>query len=178
MIVLFADNTEEMAQNKLLLLYIIKKSPYNFSKHQLNEFILEKAYMNYFYLQQYLSELVDSELIEISIIDDEPRYVISEKGDLALNYFDGKIPEKMKLELAEEFQTHKSMKKRETQVLSEYFPKEDNQYMVNLKLVENDDTLFSLYIDVPSIEQAKIVCKTWEEKTDSIYMNIMNMFID
>lgn len=175
---MFDDNTEEMAQNKLILLYIIKESPYSFSKHKLNEFVLEKGYMNYFYLQQYLSELVESELIEISLIDDEPKYIISEKGDLALNYFDGKIPEKMKIELTEEFQAHKSLKIKETQVLAEYFPKEDNQYMVNLKLVENDNTLFSLYIDVASVEQAEMICQTWKEKTDSIYMDIINMFIN
>lgn len=175
---MFDNNTEEMAQNKLLLLYIIKKSPYTFSKHELNEFILEKGYMNYFYLQQYLSELVDSKLIEISIIDDESKYVISEKGDLTLKYFDGKIPEKMKNELEEEFQAHKSLKTQETQVLAEYFPKEDNQYMVNLKLVENDDVLFSLYIDVASLEQAEMICETWKNKTESIYTNIINMFIN
>lgn len=175
---MFADSTEEMAQNKLLLLYIIKKSPYTFSKHQLNEFILEKGYMNYFYLQQYLGELVESELIEVSIIDDESKYIISEKGDLALNYFDGKIPDNMKIELEKEFETNKTSQIRETQVLAEYFPKEDNQYMVNLKLVENDDVLFSMYIDVASIEQAKIVCDKWKQDPDSIYMNIMNMFME
>src|SRR5699024_10019750 len=123
------NNTEEMAQNKLLLLYIIKKSPYTFSKHQLNEFILEKGFMNYFYLQQYLSELVESELIELSLMDDESKYTISEKGDIALNYFDGKIPSKIKSEVEEEFQTHRTLKKKETQVLAEYYPKEDAQYM-------------------------------------------------
>ncbi len=29
---MFTDNTAEMAQNKLLLLYIINESPYSFSK--------------------------------------------------------------------------------------------------------------------------------------------------
>lgn len=170
-------NTEKMAQNKLILLYIIKQSPHAFSKHELNEFILDKEYMNYFFLQQYLGELIDSDLIKLKTIDDTPKYIISEQGDLTLNYFNETIPKNLKKELEKEFQTHKKLKQREKQIVAEHYPKEDGQYMVNLKLVENEDVLFSLYIDVPSIEQAKEICKTWEENTNSIYANIMNMFI-
>ena len=45
---MFTENTEELAQNKLLLLYIVKKASYSFSKEELTEFILGKEYMNYF----------------------------------------------------------------------------------------------------------------------------------
>ena len=171
-------NTEEMAQNKLILLYIIKKSPHAFSRHELNEFILDKEYMNYFFLQQYLGELVESNLIELKTIDGKSKYTISKQGNLTLNYFDEKVPKKMKEELAKEFKAHKILQEREKQVSAEYFPKENGQYIVNLKLVENDNVLFSLYLDVSSVDQAKIVCKLWKEDPNSIYANIMNMFIE
>lgn len=171
-------NTEEMAQNKLILLYIIKRSPHAFSKHELNEFILDKEYMNYFFLQQYLTELIESNLIELKTIDEKPTYTISEQGNLTLNYFDERVPKRMKEDLEKEFKTHKSLKQREKQVTAEYFPKEDGQYIVNLKLVENENVLFSLYIDVSSVEQAKLVCNSWKKDTNSIYANIMNMFIE
>lgn len=170
-------NTEKMAENKLILLYIIKQSPYAFSKHELNEFILDKEYMNYFFLQQYLGELIDSELIKLETIDNTSKYIISEQGDLTLEYFNDNIPKSLKEELEKEFQIHKELQEKEKQIVAEYYPKEDGQYIVNLKLVENEDVLFSLYIDVPSIEQAEGICKSWKENTNSIYANIMNMFI-
>lgn len=175
---MFIDNTEEIAQNKLLLLYIINKSPYTFSKNQLNEFILEKNYMNYFFLQQYLSELVDSGLIEITTEENEAKYLISEKGRLTLKYFDTKIPNDIKEELEEEFNSNKILQKKESQVLADYFPRENSQYTVNLKLVENEDILFSLYLNVASEEQAQMICKGWKDRTDDIYINIINMLIE
>ncbi len=174
---MFMDNTEEIAQNKLLLLYIIKKSPYKFSKTQLNEFILEKNYINFFFLQQYLSELVESNLISIIDNDGESHYEITEKGNTTLKYFNTKIPEDIKLELEEEFNFHRSLQKKESQVISEFFQRENGQYTVNLRLVENEDVLFSLYLNVASEDQAQLICNAWKDRTDSIYMDIINMLI-
>ena len=69
------------------------------------------------------------------------------------------------------------IKKQETQIISEYFEKENNQFNVNLKLVENEDTLFSLYLSVGSSDQAESICKIWKDDPDSIYQGIVNMFI-
>ena len=61
---MFNDNTEELAQNKLILLYIIDKSQSSLSNSQITEIVLEDNYMNYFLIQQFLSELVKSKFIE------------------------------------------------------------------------------------------------------------------
>ncbi|MDR7870409.1 MAG: DUF4364 family protein [Tissierellaceae bacterium] len=175
---MFVDNSEEMAQNKLLLLYIIKESPNNFSRNELTEFILEKNYMNFFSIQQYISELIDSAFIENINVDEKQQYRITEKGDIALNYFISKIPEKTKKDLEVEFKSQKIQKKKETQVFSEYFQREDGQFIVNLKLVENSDTLFSLYLNVASKEQAEMISDSWKEKTDLIYSETIKLLID
>ena len=44
---MFTENTEELAQNKLLLLFIINKSK-PLTNEEITEFILENNYMNYF----------------------------------------------------------------------------------------------------------------------------------
>ncbi|MBC8591297.1 DUF4364 family protein [Wansuia hejianensis] len=175
---MFSDTTEELAQNKLLLLYTIKMSPSSFTKEQLVEHLLEKDYLNYFSIQQYLSELIEGKFIQLLDEEQGKRYNILEKGKLTLDYFSSKIPEKIKEELEKDFNAYKSDLIKETQVVAEYFEKENNQYMVNLKLVENEEVLFSLYLNVASIEQAKMICTSWKEKTDSIYLDVINMFIE
>ena len=92
---MFTENTEELAQNKLLLLYIVKKASYSFSKEELTEFILGKEYMNYFLIQQYLIELQESGFINTEDSTEE-RILLLEKGDLALEYFESKIPQNFK----------------------------------------------------------------------------------
>ncbi len=171
------NNTEELAQNKLILLYIINKAPSKFTKQGLNNFILERNYMNYFFLQQYLAELIKSKFI-FTVSGDEDTFEISRDGKLALDYFEYKLPKKLKEDLAKEFEIRQDIEKKESEVVAEYYPKEDGQYIVNIKLIENEDTLFSLYLNVSTIEQAEHVCESWKTRTDEIYMNVFDMFID
>lgn len=174
---MISNNTEEVAQNKLLLLYILKMSPDNLTNNELTEFILRKEYMNYFAIQQYLGELADGELIQIYGEDEKKGYKVLEKGEISLNLFESKIPEKIIQELAAEFKIQELVMARETEVVGEFYPKENDQYSVNLKLVENDETLFSLYFDVASEAQAENFCTIWKENTETIYQNILNQFI-
>lgn len=175
---MFSGNNEELAQNKLLLLYIIRESNYGFTKDQITEFVLEKDYMNFFSIQQYLSELIDSGFIVLVENDEKQEYKLLEKGNIALDYFNSKIPNKIKENLESEFHFQKIQQKKETQVLSEHYKREDGQYVVNLKLVENDDTLFSLYLTVATIEQAEIISNAWKERTESIYSETIQLLIE
>jgi len=174
---MISSNTEEVAQNKLLLLYILKMSPNKLTNNELTEFILDRGYMNYFALQQYLGEMVEGELIEFINEADDKNYLILEKGEMSLDLFKNKIPEKIIQELTNEFKLQVLTNVKETQVIGEYYPKENDQYSVNLKLVENDETLFSLYFDVASEAQGEKFCKLWKDNTESIYQNILNLFI-
>lgn len=171
-------NTEELAQNKLLLLYIIKFSNRSFTNNELTEFVLERNYMNYFFIQQYLSELVVSNFIEKVNIDSREIYKLLEKGEMALSYFEDRIPNSIKEELDREFNRFKIESKRETQVISDYYQKENNLFVVNLKLVENEDVLFSLYLDVASKEQAELICEKWKKDTEHIYKNIIKLLTE
>lgn len=168
---MFSDTTEELAQSKLLLLYIIKMFPYNLTKDQLVEYILKNDLLNYFSIQQYLSELVDAGFLDIV----EEMYGITEKGNQTLKYFSKKIPSKIKETLEEDFINHEKSKERQTQVVGEYYQKENGQYMANIKLVENEDILFSLYLDVANLEQAQSICQSWEDNTEEIYMDIIKI---
>ncbi|WP_353092561.1 DUF4364 family protein [Tissierella praeacuta] len=175
---MFIENTEELAQNKLLLLYIIKSSPNPFTNGEIIEFVLEKNYMNFFLVQQYLIELVDSKFVELISDDEKEVYNILEKGEVALSYFEDRISNKVKEELNKEFNQIEKENKIKTQVLTDYYEKANNQYVVNLKLIENEDTLFSLYLDVSTKKHVELICNKWKENPGFIYQNIINILID
>ncbi|MBW4829713.1 MAG: DUF4364 family protein [Clostridiaceae bacterium] len=174
---MFIDSTEELAQNKLLLLYIIDKSEIPLTNGQITEFVLENNYMNYFLVQQFLSELTRSKFIEYSRQEEKERYTILKKGKLTLDYFIHKIPDEIKNDIDKKFEVKKEELKRETQIIGDYFKKNENEYVVNLKLVEKDCTLFSLYLNVVSSEQAKMICNNWKSNPDKIYQEILNTLI-
>lgn len=54
-------DTEELAENKLLLLYILSEAGIPLSKNQVTQVVLENSLMNYFSMQQFLAELVQKD---------------------------------------------------------------------------------------------------------------------
>lgn len=171
------ENTEDLAQNKLLLLYIIEKSAKPFAKDELVQFILEKNYMNYFLIQQYLGELLSSNFIELVQSDSKEVYIISQSGKETLSYFKDRISNTVKDDLKNQFGKKEKSDLIQTQVLCDFYEKENSQHVVNIKLVENDDTLFSLYLDVVTKKQAEVICEQWKNNTEYIYKNIIELLI-
>ena len=76
-----------------------------------------------------------------------------------------------------DFESFSYKKRKETEVIAEYFLKENQEYMVNLKLVENEESLFSIYISVTSSEEAESMCDKWKNDTESLYKNILKLFM-
>ena len=52
------DDTLDLAENKLLLLYIFRELDVPVTRNLITEIILENNFLNYFILQPYLSELI------------------------------------------------------------------------------------------------------------------------
>ncbi|NMA86412.1 MAG: DUF4364 family protein [Tissierellia bacterium] len=175
---MFFDNTQELAQNKLLLLYIVNESYTPLSNEKITEIVLEKDYMNYFLIQQYLSELVETDFIACENDGDKKLYKILDKGKTTLYYFQDRLPDDLKNEISLKFNQVKEEEKSSKEIVSEYFKKDNNQYLVNLKLIENMETLFSLYLDVPTEKQAKQLSEKWKSNPEYIYVNILNLLLD
>ena len=56
--------SEPLTLYKLIILYMLEKVDFPLTNAQISGFILDKGYTTYFHLQQAISELIDSELIE------------------------------------------------------------------------------------------------------------------
>ena len=175
---MFAKDSEELVQNKLLLLYIIDKSEGSLTNEEITEFLLENDYINYFLIQQYLSELMESGFIECINKKNKKIYTLLDRGKATLFYFEDRISSKIKEEFSAKFITIKKNKERSAQVIGEYFKKDINKYIVNLKLVENNEALLSLYLNVTTDNQAEMICNTWKNNTEIIYKGILNMLVD
>lgn len=177
---MFYDDTTELAQNKLLLLYILDKIDMPMENSQITQFVLENNYMNYFSTQQYISELIDSNFIEVQYNKNNSKksYKLSDSGKSALAYFDNRIPTKLKKEIDGKYIKKKKELINETQIVADYYKKSDSQYIINLKVIEKDITLFALSLNVVSNKQAKRICDNWKKNPDQIYQKILDMLIN
>ncbi|MCG8539846.1 MAG: DUF4364 family protein [Clostridia bacterium] len=175
---MFSDNSKEEAQSKLLLLYIFDKFEIPITNNQITDFIMENDLINYFILQQFLSELVNTSLLEYSNNEEHYYYLITEKGKDTLNYFKDRLPNKLLDKLDQSIHKTKKILLKETQISANYKKRSKNDYLVELKVVENDIILIDLKLDVVSNKQAKIICDNWKNKAQDIYGEIIKLLID
>lgn len=172
------ESSTELAENKLIVLYVLKRIKHPLSNTQLTEIILENNFINYFTLQQYISELITSEFIKYEIINDKNLITLTEKGDSVLSFFTERIT-LIKKEIIDQYISSKlDTIKKELTIYSDYTLGKDDSFIVDLKALEGDSLLMELKLSVPSKKQAVSICNKWKDNPSSYYTHIINSFFN
>lgn len=174
---MFSNNTQQQAEQKLILLHILHEFSIPLTNTQITEFVMEKDYMNYFSLQQYLGELVSSHMLEYSASNDQYFYLLTEKGKNTLHYFKDRLSTDMVVSIQKSVDLKKQMLLKEMQITAEYTKRKENEYIVDLKVVESDITLIDLKLSVVTNKHAKQLCEKWKNEAPSLYGEIINLLI-
>ncbi|NLM05145.1 MAG: DUF4364 family protein [Clostridiales bacterium] len=173
---MFVNTPEQLAENKLLLLYILSEFNMPLTNTQLTEFVLENDIMNYFMLQQFLSELNEADFIVGDMENPNQLISITKKGIITLNYFLNRISNSYQEKVTSLVNLKKESLKPNTIIKSKYKTLLDNSYMVYLSIVENDIPIINLKFNIKDKEKAKYICKKWNEDALNISNNIFNLF--
>ena len=173
------ESSSELAENKLLMLYVLKSIKDPISNTQLTEIILENNFMNYFTFQQYLAELEDSRFVEYHEANDKKLLALTEKGDNVLSFFKDRIsPSKIAI-IVEYIKDKIGSIKKELTIQADYtLGESDDSFIVDLKAIEDQSLLMELKLSVPTKNQATSICKKWKENPSEIYNNIINILIN
>lgn len=174
---MFGD-TSDLAENKLLLLYILDKIKLPISNIQITQIILENNFMNYFTLHQYISELVASKFLDYTAEESKHRLVITDNGSKVLSMFGERLSKKKTDIIDKYLKTHIEKIKKEITISADYTIEGNSSYIVNLKAEENNIILIDLKINVPTSKQANELCSKWKNNSAEIYNNIMQQLID
>lgn len=172
------ENSAELAENKLLVLYVIKSLRQPISKTQLTEIILENNFINYFTLQQYISELETSEFVEYVEKNNKKLITITNKGENVLSIFNDRISP-IKRDIIDNYisKTIEAIKKELT-IHSDYTIEKNNSFIVNLKALEDEMLLMDLKISVPTKKQATSLCSRWKENPSEIYTKLVQLLFN
>lgn len=173
------ENSADLAENKLLVLYVMESLKQPITNTQLTEIILENNFINYFTLQQYISELVSSDFLKYELINDKNLIQITEKGLKTLSFFSDRISAIKKKIIDDYLLSMIDSIKKELTIHSDYTLGKDDTFIVNLKALENDNLLINLDVSVPNKKQALDLCNKWNENPSDIYNKIMlSLFSD
>lgn len=169
------ENTTELAENKLLLLYVLEVLNRPISNTQLTEIVLENNLINYFTLQQYISELDSSQFISYKDVNEKKLLIITKKGESVLSFFKDRISPS-KIAIINSYLNDKlDLIKKELTVQSDYSIEKNDSFLVDLKALEDNATLMELKISVPTKKQAISLCSRWQNNPSDIYTNIVNL---
>ena len=172
------ESSSELAENKLLMLYVLKAINEPISNTQLTEIILENNFINYFTFQQYLSELEESKFVEYHKANDKNLLVLTKQGDTVLSLFKSRLSPS-KTSLIDQYIKEKIESiKKELTIHADYTLGDNDSFIVDLKAVENQSLLMELKLSVPSKNQAVAICSKWKDNPAEIYNSIINIFIN
>ena len=172
-----SDNTTTLAENKVLILYILNLINGEFRQDDLFKIITSINDVNYFYFKQVLNDLIDSNLVGAYTKDDEPVIKITSEGKNAYLLTKDVLPGIMKLKADNIFAKEFPSIEEEASVIAEFFPKSENEYIIKCKIVENNETIFEVKTFAGSRERAKRLVDNWKQNATSIYPQILNLLL-
>ena len=173
---LTSDN-ETLAENKVLILYILNKIDKPVNNDELLQLVLSIEDMNYFYFQQFLLDLPENKYIETSKPDEnsEQIYRLTQSGKETLELTKDLIPGIIKLKIDSTIKGELQDIEEEVSIISEFTPEDDGGFIVTCKVVENNKTIFEVSASAASREQAKFISDNWKENAIDIYPNMINL---
>ena len=164
---------QTLAEDKILILYILKKVGKPLSHKELLELILAVADINYFYFQQFLSDLLDDKYI-IKCDEEHDLYELTDEGIEALNLTIDLIPGITKLKIDSHFKESLDSIKDKFSISAQYSHIAEKDFLVTCKIIENHTDIFKLETHVGSKEQASLIVNNWNQNSTEIYPEILH----
>nr|WP_294490612.1 DUF4364 family protein [uncultured Mediterraneibacter sp.] len=159
---------------KLIILYMLNKVDFPLTTSQISEFVLDKGYTTYFKLQEALSELADSGLIQTETTHNRTLYHLTENGAETILYFDRKLSSAIRKDIDDFLREKQYDLKEEASVKADYYLNVRREYEVRCRIEENGSCLIDLKLTVPTEQEAEAIANRWNTKSQEIYTLLLS----
>ena len=176
------ESDYKAVENKLLLLYLIDKMELPLSRSQVTEHVQQADYMDYYTLQQTLSEMVEGGYLDTTQDQTQDnvttRYTITGEGQTTLEYFEKHIPTPIRNKINNYVRDHRRDIQRDFENPATYFPNEaNNEFKVKCGVYDDERVMMELVITVDSREQARIIQSNWKANAKTLYGRIIEALV-
>ena len=154
--------TDAMTLYKLIILFILDKVDFSLTNAQLTNLILEKEYTNFFNIQTAINELEEAGLIKGETIRNSSYFVITPEGTETLSFFNREISDAIKNEILDYLKVNRYELREEVSTVSDYYEAKKGEYIANCFVREGDSKIVEVSLNVPTEEEAALICKNWK----------------
>lgn len=158
-----------IAQNKLLILYLLKTIGMQLSELQILRIVSENGWLNYFDLKECMFELIESRLIEQRETPGGVFYAITEQGCSTVFYLEKELPASVRKAIDEYCEKSREELRLETELVADYIKIDEGEYKVMLKVLENQVPVFELSLMTYSQASAESFISKWKTTAPKIY---------
>ena len=162
-----------MTLYKLIILYMLRKVTFPLTNAQISEFIIGKGYTDYFHVQEAISDLLEANMISREKIRNTSQYSATLDGESTLEYFGGTISDAIKNDIDAYMKENAFELRNESCTRADYVLTDSFDYEVRCSVREGEETLIELRFTVPTEEDAERVCARWPEKSQDLYLHVM-----
>ena len=165
----------DLAENKVLILYLLNKLSDGIKSDNLYKIVSSANNINYFYFQELIADLMSANLICSFEQDEESFIKITTEGKNALELTKSLLPGLLKLKADTIFKEENSNIVEESSVVTEFIPKDENNYTITCKIVEQNETIFEVSVYAASREKAKQISDNWKSNATTLYPQILEL---
>ena len=169
---------EDLAENKVLILYLLNKLSDGIKSDNLYKIVSSTNNINYFYYQELITDLINTNLIGSFTKDEDTFIKITSEGENALSLTKSLLPGILKLKADNIFKAEVSTIAEESSIVTEYIPRDENNYTVKCKIVEKNDVIFEVSAFAGSRDRAKQISDNWKNNATRIYPQIIDLLLN
>lgn len=166
---------DEQTDIKLIILFITENFKCPTTDRKIVEAALKEDILNYFDLEESMSELLKSELLEAYSDGTRTLYQLTEKGKETLSFFEDRIPYSVRETLLRAIKKVRKEEQTQEDITADYEKLDDLTYNVHLCVSESGFPLFTLTLSVPDEKTAAGMCLKFRKDPTRYYQTVFGM---
>lgn len=169
--------TDTFTLYKLMVLYMLKQVDFPLSTAQLSGFILDRGYTDYFKLQETLSNLIETGLIEKETTHSRTLYRPTKEGIHTISLFREKIPQVFRKDMDDYLGKNQFELREDSAIKADYYETKSGDYTVRCQIMEENISLFDMSITIPTRQEAVTIAEKWTANAPDIYSLLMSKLL-
>ncbi len=162
---------------KLVILFIFEKMAIPISEDTLLDICsAENEWLPYMECKQYLSELIDTNLLYN--VPKSGLLNITQDGVSCLSLFYTRIPSSLRDEISDYVNENRMRFKKRQSYFCDYSKNSDGSYTVIMRINTEYSTLMELKLVVASPQHARYIYKSWVDKASSTYAMLHDSLLE